>query len=70
MKTQLSTAVQQNTGFDLFRLSKSKKEVDLSPNTIRAYFKRGLAFYKMGKAIFISRAQLHQFITTKGAVQS
>lgn len=66
MKTQLSTPVQQNAGFDLFRLSKSKKEVDLSPNTLRAYFKQGLAYYKMGKAIFISRAQLHHFITSRG----
>jgi hypothetical protein len=68
-KAQLFVPVQQNAGFDLVRLSKSKKEVDLSPNTIRAYFQRGLPHYKMGKAIFISRAQLHQFITTQGAVQ-
>jgi hypothetical protein len=64
--TQL-TPLQPNSGFDLFRLSKSKREVDLSPNTLRAYFKRGLPHFKMGKAIFISRAQLHQFITTHGA---
>jgi hypothetical protein len=70
MTAQLSTPVQQTAGFDLVRLSKSKKELDLSPNTIRAYFLRGLPHYRMGKAVFISRAQLHQFITTKGAVQS
>lgn len=69
MSTQLSTPVQQAAGFDLFRLSKSKRECDLSPNTLRAYFKRGLPCYRMGKAIFISRAQLHQFITTEGAVR-
>lgn len=61
--------MQPNSGFDLVRLSKSKKEVDLSPNTIRAYFQRGLPYYKMGKAIFFSRIQLHQFITTQGAVK-
>jgi hypothetical protein len=67
VNAQLSTPVQQNTGFDLFRLSKSKREVDLSPNTLRAYFKSGLPHFRMGKAIFISRTQLHQFITSKGA---
>jgi hypothetical protein len=54
------------TGFDLFRLSKSKSTVDLCPNTLRAYFKAGLPCYRMGKAIFISRSQLQQFIVAKG----
>jgi hypothetical protein len=61
--------VNQTSSFDLFRLSKSKEAVDLCSNTLRQYFKDGLPFYKMGKAIFISRAQLAQFITTKGMAQ-
>jgi hypothetical protein len=55
-------------GFDLFRLSKSKPAVDVCSNTIRAYIKDGLPFYKMGKAVFISRAQLAQFITSRGCM--
>jgi hypothetical protein len=66
---QLSPVHQNATSFDLFRLSKSKREVDLAPNTLRAYFKAGLPSYRMGKAIFVSRGQLAQFITMKGAVQ-
>jgi hypothetical protein len=48
--------------FDLFRLSKSKDEVDLCSNTLRGYFKKGLPFYKKGKAIFVSKSELEQFI--------
>jgi hypothetical protein len=57
--------VNQTASFDLFRLSKSKREVDVCANTLRAYFKKGLPFYKMGKAIFVSRAQLAHFITSQ-----
>lgn len=51
-----------DSGFDLFRLSKSKGVVDVSPNTLRAYSKQGLPFYQRGKAIFISKAELAHFI--------
>jgi hypothetical protein len=52
----------QVNGFDLFRLSKSKKEVDLAPNTLRAYVKLGLPIYRRGRAAFISRGELADFI--------
>ena len=48
--------------FDLFRLSKSKEVVDLAPNTLRAYHAEGLAFYKKGKAVFVSKAEVAAFI--------
>jgi hypothetical protein len=48
--------------FELFRLSKSKAAVDVCPNTIRSYFKQGLPCYKRGKAVFVSRSELAQFI--------
>ena len=32
----------ENQNFDLFRLTKSKREVDLAPNTVRAYVADGL----------------------------
>lgn len=48
--------------FELFRLSKSKAAVDVCPNTIRSYFKQGLRCYKRGKAVFVSRSELAQFI--------
>ena len=55
-------ALQQTGSFDLFRLSKSKAAVDLAPNTLRAYFKDGLNFYKRGKAIFVSRTEVEAYI--------
>jgi hypothetical protein len=59
----MSTVAIQRTGsFDLFRLSKSKSAVDLAPNTLRAYFKQGLSFYKRGKCIFVSCSEVEDFI--------
>ena len=51
-----------DSGFDLFRLSKSKQVVDVCSNTLRAYNKQGLPFYHRGKAIFVSKSELAQFI--------
>ena len=48
--------------FDLFRLSRAKDIVDLSPNTLRAYNKQGLPFHRQGKVVFISRRELNEFI--------
>jgi hypothetical protein len=48
--------------FDLVRLTKSKREVDISPNTIRKYARQGLNLYRKGKAVFFSRAELQPFI--------
>jgi len=64
-----STVVQQpSPSFDLFRLSKAKQAVDLAPNTIRSYFRRGLNSYRKGKVVFVSRMELEQFIKAKAAV--
>lgn len=52
----------QPTGFDLVRLSKSKETVDLAPNTLRAYHRDGLPFYRKGKVVFFSRSELAAFI--------
>ncbi|HEV2696139.1 MAG TPA: hypothetical protein VG347_24840 [Verrucomicrobiae bacterium] len=52
--------------YDLFRLSKSKRIVDLSPNTLRDYFQRGLKAYRCGKPVFVSRSELADFIRTGG----
>lgn len=56
-----------DTGFDLFRLSKSKSAVDLSPNTLRAWHENGLPFYRMGKVVFVSRRELEMFIRLAAA---
>jgi hypothetical protein len=48
--------------YDLFRLTKSKREVDISPNTIRAFAKDGLPVYRRGKAVFISKHELSLFL--------
>jgi len=64
MKVNVSTAGQntESSGFDLFRLSKSKQTVDLAPNTLRAFNKRGLPFYRQGKTVFVSKAEVIAFI--------
>jgi hypothetical protein len=67
----LATARQpESNGYDLFRVSRSKKEVDISPNTLRTYMKAGLPAYRMGKACFVSRSQLQQFIFANAGKQS
>jgi len=53
-------------GFDLFRLSKSKEIVDLAPNTLRTYFKRGLNAYRSGKIVFVSKSELESFLRNGG----
>ena len=60
--TVIPSPAPANSGFDLFRLSKSKEVVDVCPNTLRAYNKQGLPFYHRGKAIFVSKAELAHFI--------
>lgn len=49
-------------GFDMFRLTNSKSVVDVCPNTLRAYHTKGLRFYRNGKAVFISKLELADFI--------
>lgn len=52
--------------FDLFRLSKSKRVVDLAPNTLRTYFLRGLKAYRCGKPVYVSKNELADFIRSGG----
>lgn len=52
----------ENVSFDLVRLTKSKRTVDLSSNTIRAYAREGLNLYRKGRAVFFSRTELEAFI--------
>ena len=52
--------------FDLFRLSKSKAVVDVCPNTLRAFHRKGLPFYRRGRAVFVSRSDLASFIRSNG----
>ena len=56
--------------FDLFRLSKSKKEADLAPNTVRAYAKQGLPIFKVGRSCWVSRTELANFIRTRAAMNA
>ena len=61
----MSTAsVAPLTNFDLVRLSKAKREVDLAPNTIRAYGGLGLRLHRVGKVVFFSRSELTNLITS------
>ncbi len=48
--------------FDMFRLNKAKAAVDLCPNTIRAYANEGLPIYRRGRAVFVSKTELQDFI--------
>ncbi len=59
--------INETNSFDLFRLSKSKKTVDICSNTLRKYHSEGLAFYKKEKAVFVSKSELAAFIRSKAA---
>lgn len=49
--------------FDLFRISKAKKTVDLSPNSVRKlHIDHGLPIYYQGKNAFVSKSELHHLI--------
>lgn len=61
--------IDQKTSVDLFRLSKSKAVVDISSNTIRGYNRDGLKFYKVGRAVFVSKSELDAFIRSKAVCQ-
>ncbi len=56
--------------FGLFRLSKSKLTVDVCSNTLRAYHLQGLPFYRVGKSVFISYAELESFIRQKNELKA
>lgn len=58
-----------SAGFDLFRLTKSKDIVDICANTLRSYNKEGLPFYRKGKAVYVSKSDLQQFIRLKSSMQ-
>jgi hypothetical protein len=51
--------------FEYVRLGKSKREVDVCSNTIRQYGAQGLRLYRVGRAVFFSRAELAEFIRSK-----
>jgi hypothetical protein len=51
----------------MVRLTKSKRAVDLAPNTIRAYAKQGLNLYRVGKAVFFHVGELEAFIRKEAA---
>ena len=71
MKAKSCTVIQPKTAsdFDLFRLGNSKAVVDICANTLRAYNNQGLPFYRSGKAVFISKAELVAFIRSRSAVK-
>lgn len=50
----------------MFRLSAAKKTVDICANTLRSYHAHRLRFYRVGKAVFISKTELVAFIRAKG----
>ena len=47
---------------EMVRITKAKAAVDISSNTIRAFQKRGLPLYKIGRATFFSRSDLEAFL--------
>lgn len=56
-----------DTSFDLIRLSKSKEAVDICSNTLRAYHAEGLQFYRLGRAVFVSKSELAIFIRARAS---
>ena len=64
--------IDADNGFDLFRLSRAKEVVDISPNTLRKFNGDGLQFYRRGSAVFVSKADLSMFLrapTRKGQLK-
>lgn len=57
-----NVTIDSGSSSDLVRLSKSKKAVDLCPNAVRGFAKRGLKLYRAGRAVFFSRTELENFI--------
>lgn len=50
---------------DLFRISRSKKVADISPNTVRKLHReRGLRIYYSGGASWVSKSELEALIKT------
>lgn len=60
--TLCDTVPMTENSFDLVRITHTKEEVDISTEMIRAYCRQGLRLYKVGKAAFISRTELADFI--------
>ncbi len=60
----MNTTAAPLTNFDLCRISHAKREVDLAPNTIRAYGGLGLRLHRVGKVVFFSRSELTNLITS------
>ena len=52
-------------GWDLVRLSRSKELLDVCANTLRSYNADGLTFYRMGRAVFVSKTELAAFIRSR-----
>ena len=57
------------SSFDMVRLNRSKKVVDISVNTIKEYSRQGLNLYKRGRAVFFSQAELEAFIKASPKVK-
>lgn len=64
-KARIQAETPHQSGFDFFRISHSKREVDLSPNTVRAFAKEGLRLYRSGKITFVSKTELGFFIRNR-----
>lgn len=62
--TTNAAATSQNSS-DLCRITKAKPAVDMSPNTVRMLFGRGLTEYKVGRAVYFSRSELELFVKRK-----
>jgi hypothetical protein len=55
--------------FDFCRIGRSKKEVDVTSNTIRKIHEEfGLNLYRMGRMTFFSKAELAAIMRTRGLV--
>lgn len=55
------------TPFDLVKITRTKVELNISPNTVRAMFRAGLPHYRCGKLVLVSRADVAAFIKSGAA---
>jgi len=47
---------------DLFKITKAKSVVGVSPNTVRTLFAHGLPYYKLGRLVMVSRSEFEALV--------
>jgi hypothetical protein len=56
---------------DLFRITRSKSAIGLTPPALRKLLRQGLPHYKLGrKLVFVSKREFEAFVREKGSTNA